>query len=265
MEKILVFIPVYRCEKQLPRVLARIAALGADAELFSQILIVDNRSPDATREAALAAMRQLPIPAVLIENDENYSLGGSHKVAFRYAIAHGFDYVVVLHGDDQADLADLVPYLRRGDHRSVDSLLGSRFLKGSVLTGYTGFRVFGNHCFNAFLSVCCGRKITDLGSGLNLYSVPYLRSGFYMQFPNDLSFNVFLLEYGVYADSRFDFFPISWREEDQISNAKLFAQSRRIFGLTMQYVLHRKRLFAPRENEYTRIAYTYQVIGEHTP
>ena len=265
MEKILVFIPVYRCEKQLPRVLARIAALGEDAALFSQILIVDNRSPDGTREAALAAMKQLPVPAALIENDENYSLGGSHKVAFDYALTHGFDYVVVLHGDDQADLADLVPYLRRRAHRGLDSLLGSRFLKGSVLTGYSGFRVFGNHCFNAFLSLCCGRKISDLGSGLNLYRVSYLQPRFYLQFPNDLSFNVFLLEYGVYARSRFDFFPISWREEDQRSNAKLFAQSRRIFGLTLEYVLHKKTLFAPRENEYSRIAYTYQVIGEHTP
>ena len=124
MEKILIFIPVYRCEKQLPRVLARIAALGEDAALFSQVLIVDNRSPDGTREAALAAMPSLPVPAVLVENDENYSLGGSHKVAFSYALEHGFDYVVVLHGDDQADIADLVPLLRRGEHRKMDSLLG---------------------------------------------------------------------------------------------------------------------------------------------
>ena len=265
MERILIFIPVYRCEAQLPRVLGRIAALGADAALFSQVLIVDNRSPDGTREAALAAMPSLPVPAVLIENDENYSLGGSHKVAFSYALEHGFDYVVVLHGDDQADIADLVPLLRRGEHRRLDSLLGSRFMKGSVLTGYSGLRVFGNHCFNALLSVCCGRRITDLGSGLNLYRTEYLRSGFYRSFPNDLSFNVFLLEYGVWARSRFAFFPISWREEDQVSNARLLAQSRRIFGLTMNYVLHRRRLFAPQENEYSRRAYTYQIIGEHTP
>lgn len=265
MEKILIFIPIYRCEKQLPRVLARIAALGEDAALFAQVLMIDNRSPDGTREAAQKAMRQLPIPAVLIENDENYSLGGSHKVAFRYAIENGFDYVVVLHGDDQADIADLIPYLKRGEHRKYDSFLGARFLKDSKLTGYTGFRVFGNHCFNAFLSLCCGRKISDLGSGLNLYKTSCLRAGFYMQFPNDLSFNVFLLEYGVFAKSSFAFFPISWREEDQISNAKLFAQSKRIFGLTLKYVLHKKKLFAPCENEYSRLAYTYQTIGEHTP
>ena len=86
MEKILIFIPVYRCEKQLPRVLARIAALGADAALFSQVLIVDNRSPDGTREAALAAMPSLPVPAVLVENDENYSLGGSLYVFFFYEL-----------------------------------------------------------------------------------------------------------------------------------------------------------------------------------
>lgn len=261
MEKILIFIPMYNCEKQIPRVLSRIAALGDDQSLFSGVLVVDNRSTDESREAALEAMKGLSIPAVLVRNRENYSLGGSHKVAFRYAVEHGYDYVAVLHGDDQGDISDLVPLLKQGEHRKYDSLLGSRFSKGSELVGYDKFRIFGNHVFNLFMTVCSGRRVYDLGAGLNLYKTGYLKREFYLPFPNDLSFNVFLLLYGIHSRSAFTFFPITWREEDQISNAKLFAQARRMVGLGLNYLLHKKTVFAPTENQWTAINYRYEVMG----
>lgn len=262
MEKILIFIPMYNCEKQIPRVLNRIAALDeAQQMLFSGILVVDNRSTDGSRTAALKAMQALSIPAVLIQNRENYSLGGSHKVAFRYAVEHGYDYVAVLHGDDQGDISDLVPLIQNGDHRACDSLLGSRFSKGSNLVGYDRFRIFGNHVFNLFMTVCSGRRVYDLGAGLNLYKTSYLKSEFYLPFPNDLSFNVFLLLYGIHSRSAFTFFPITWREEDQISNAKLFSQAKRMLGLGLNYLLHKKTAFSAAENQWTAIDYCYDVIG----
>ena len=53
--------------------------------------------------------------------DQNYGLGGSHKVAFGYAAAHGYEHLVVLHGDDQGAIVDLLPildvYKRQGLHR----------------------------------------------------------------------------------------------------------------------------------------------------
>lgn len=261
MEKILIFIPMYNCEKQIPRVLGRIAALGDDQKLFSGVLVVDNRSTDNSREAALEAMQSLSIPAVLVRNCENYSLGGSHKVAFRYAVEHGYDYVVVLHGDDQGDISNLVPLLKQGEHRKYDSLLGSRFSKGSELVGYDKFRIFGNHVFNLFMTVCSGRRVYDLGAGLNLYKTEYLKNEFYLPFPNDLNFNVFLLLYGIHSRSAFTFFPITWREEDQVSNAKLFAQAKRMLGLGLNYLLHKKTVFAPVENQWTAMDYRYEVMG----
>lgn len=261
MEKILIFIPMYNCEKQIPRVLGRIAALEANQALFSGVLVVDNRSTDGSREAALEAMQSLSIPAELVRNCENYSLGGSHKVAFRYAVEHGYDYVVVLHGDDQGDISNLVPLLKQGEHRKYDSLLGSRFSKGSELVGYDKFRIFGNHVFNLFMTVCSGRRVYDLGAGLNLYKTEYLKNEFYLPFPNDLSFNVFLLLYGIHSRSSFTFFPITWREEDQISNAKLFAQAKRMVALGLNYLLHKKAVFAPVENQWTAMDYRCEVMG----
>ena len=64
---------------------------------------MNNRSTDNGEEAAMRYLEEhpLPIPVSLLRNDDNYGLGGSHKVAFEYAVEHDFDYVIVLHGDDQ--------------------------------------------------------------------------------------------------------------------------------------------------------------------
>lgn len=262
-EKILIFIPMYNCEKQIPRVIDRIAAIGEDQKLFSEVILVDNRSSDQSVECAKTALPKLSIPAKILRNHENYSLGGSHKVAFRYALEHGFDAVVVLHGDDQGDIADIVPYLQTVP--TYDSMLGSRFSKGSRLTNYSRFRIFGNHVFNALFSIISGHRVKDLGAGLNYYRTGYLASEFYMPFPNDLTFNVYLLLYGIYAKSNFCFFPLSWREDDQVSNAKLVAQTKRMLKLGLAYVFHKKTVFSTEQNSYCQIPYSYEIVGNYHP
>lgn len=258
-EKILLFIPAYNCEKQITRVLSQM-----DDEVLSyitEIIVVNNRSLDQTEEEVIRFGKDHPaLPLKLLRNRENYSLGGSHKVAFGYAREHNFDYVIVLHGDDQGDIHDLLHWIKKGKHRQYDSLLGSRFEKKSKLVNYSGFRIFGNYVFNIFISTMTGSRLTDMGSGLNMYKTDYLESGFYMFFPNNLTFNVYMLLYGLYSDSNFHFFPLCWREEDQVSNAKLWKQSSQILKLTFQYALGKEKLFRGVENEYSQIDYAYDII-----
>lgn len=258
-KKILVFIPMYNCEAQIGRVLSK---FSKDVmEVISEIIVVNNRSTDNSEQVVLNFKNENPgIPIRLFRNNENYSLGGSHKVAFNYAIDNGFDYVVVLHGDDQGDIHDLIKYINTGEALRYDSFLGSRFEKESKLVNYSSFRIFGNHVFNTFMSVVLGHRITDLGSGLNMYKVEYLKSKFYMPFINSLTFNVYLLIYGVYSKSDFAFFPLTWKEEDQISNAKFFKQSREILKVALRYFFNRKKAFAEVENEYSKICYSYEEI-----
>ncbi|RBL65436.1 glycosyltransferase family 2 protein, partial [Pseudomonas sp. MWU13-2625] len=150
-------------------------------------------------------------------NDDNYGLGGSHKAAFRYAVEQEFDYIVVLHGDDQADIRDLIPQLEAGIGRADDCLLGARFMRGSQLKGYSWFRTFGNRVYNSLFSLITMRAIYDLGSGLNLYRVAAYRDFYYKSFPDDLTFNYVMLLASYHRKQVVRFFPISWREEDQIS------------------------------------------------
>lgn len=262
-DKILVFIPMYQCERQIPRVIKRISSLEGAQSFFTEVLIVDNKSKDQSVEQAKKAVQNLNIYAKIIQNCENNYLGGSHKVAFRYALERQYDYVVVLHGDDQGDIRDLIPYLKKDVYKKYDSLLGSRFEKSSQLVNYSKFRIFGNHVFNKLISICVGSRITDMGSGLNLYSKEFLKGQQYMYFPNNLTFNVYLLLYSIYIKSNIQFFPLTWREEDQVSNAKLFAQSKEILELTARYLINPEKLFTFEENKYSQMDYSYRVLYEH--
>lgn len=252
---------MYNCEKQIVRVLAQVDKRAQD--IISEVIVVNNRSTDNGEAAVLDYIEEheFSIPVKLLRNDSNYSLGGSHKVAFNYAIEHGFEHVIVLHGDDQGNLADLLPYIENGKALNCDSFLGSRFESGSKLVGYDKFRIFGNMCFNVGLTCLTQHYISDLGSGLNMYKVSYLEDEFYKYFPNSLTFNVYMLLYGIYKKSKFRFFPLEWREEDQVSNAKFLKQSIEILKLAFAYIGDRKELFSKNENEYSKIDYTYKVIN----
>ncbi len=231
-DRILIFIPCYNCEKQVGRVVSQLGKLPAG--FYSEAIVVDNISADNTVDAARDAFAQIVSPSwKVVRNRSNYNLGGSHKVAFNYAIDHGFTHVIVLHGDDQADIADFVPPVTAGLHREYDSLLGARFMRGSRLQGYSLYRTLGNYGLNAICGVLKRRWIADQGSGLNMYSARYLSSRFYRAFDNTLIFPNTMFLHGVVSKSKYKFVPISWREEDQVSNARAVQQALRVIKLFM--------------------------------
>ena len=259
-EKILVFIPGYNCEKQIVRVLKQF-----DENVLKhieEIIYVNNRSTDNTEKVVLDYKKEhKELPVKVLRNDANYNLGGSHKVAFNYALKNKFDYVIVLHGDDQGDIHDLLPYLENEEYKKFDCLLGSRFLKGSKLKGYSKFRIFGNRVFNIIYSMCIGKNIKDLGSGLNMYNTKILENNFYHKFPDRLTFNCCMLFAADYYKQTTKFFPITWREEDQISNVKMFSQAKITLKMALKYRFNKKYVQSEFREKIVE-KYTAQEIDE---
>jgi hypothetical protein len=123
--------------------------------------------------------------------------------------------VIVLHGDDQGHLEDLLPVLESGRYQTYDCCLGARFMKGSVLEGYSRFRTFGNRVYDLLFSAVTCRRVSDLGSGLNVYDVKMLKSNFY----HNLRQPHVQLLHGAGAaglQKHRVFFPIRWSEDDQV-------------------------------------------------
>ncbi|MGZ0193686.1 MAG: glycosyltransferase, partial [Acidimicrobiales bacterium] len=98
--KVGVLVVAYEAQDTLRWVLDRIPT-----ELRSQlaeVLVMDDHSSDRTTEVAHEyAAGGTDIALTIVRHDENLGYGGNQKAGYRYAIDHGWDVVVLLHGDGQ--------------------------------------------------------------------------------------------------------------------------------------------------------------------
>src|SRR5512139_658939 len=127
-KRLLVFIVAYYAESTLRAVLDRIPRRLFD-EYDTSILVVDDASEDRTFAIGREYQREHPeLTITALRNEFNQGYGGNQKVGYAYAIAEGFDYVALLHGDGQyapEELPRLVAPLRDG---AADAVFGSRMM-----------------------------------------------------------------------------------------------------------------------------------------
>ena len=239
----MLFLPMYNCQKQIVRVLKNLESVQAR---FSEIVIVNNRSTDDGESTAIKALEEglKGCKATVLRNKQNYGLGGSHKVAFKYALSNNYNFCMVLHGDDQGDIRDILPQLDAGEHRIYDCLLNSRFMSGAQRIGYSKIRTLGNLVFNLFFSLASRRRQQDLGSGLCCYSSNFIASGVAEMCSDDLTFNYTLQLHAAARGVSQKFFPSRWIEDDQISNVKLVRQTWQMIRILFSFILHRKDFVA---------------------
>jgi glycosyltransferase involved in cell wall biosynthesis len=115
--RIAVIVPAFREERLIARMLLRLPA-EVDA-----VYVVDDASPDATREAALG----VGDPRVrCVTHTVNRGVGAAIATGYGSALADGHDVLVVMAGDDQMHPDDLVP-LVRAVLAGADYAKGNRF------------------------------------------------------------------------------------------------------------------------------------------
>ena len=64
-----------------------------------------------------------------------------------------------------------------------------------------------------------------------------------MKFADDLTFNYFGVLALRYYKQSYHFFPLTWSEDDQVSNVKLFSQAVKTLGMAAEFIFCRKRFF----------------------
>ena len=124
--------------------------------------------------------------------------------------------------------------------------MGGRFMPGATLQNYSAFRVFGNRVFNGIFSLAAGQPIADMGSGLNLLARSVFSDPRVTRLPDDLHFNPYLLLDMIGSGRSVRFFPISWREDDQLSNVKMLSQAVETLRAPLLYAFARQS-FAERD------------------
>jgi dolichol-phosphate mannosyltransferase len=252
INRVLVVIPTYNCHKQVVELLRDIHLQPLPDSTC--LWFIDNLSTDGTFEVTTEFIDANKCKNIYsFQSMQNNNLGGTHKIGFNEAISQSYEYIAILHGDNQARYSDLVNIINRArKDGNVKSYLGSRFSRKSNLVGYSRKRFFGNIVLNFIYSTFKLKILTDLGSGLNLYRVADLRSIDYLGFGNSLTFNYELLLEMIDSDMPFEFIPIEWREVDQVSNAKNFSIFLAGIDILLRNKFH-KRKFTPNNGRIYQI------------
>lgn len=163
--KLFVVVPAYNEEKNLETVVDELRALKIDG-CSIEFVIVDDGSKDGTRATADL------LGAAVISLPYNMGIGVTVQTGFRYALAHGADWVVQVDGDCQhipSEIEKLAAPMRSG---TADVVIGSRF-KNSTSQGIrttTLMRWLVGRALSVNIRLLTGMKISDTTSGFRLFN-----------------------------------------------------------------------------------------------
>jgi glycosyltransferase involved in cell wall biosynthesis len=160
MPELVVFIPAWNEERDLPRVLEELARDLPDAD----VLVVDDGSTDATAEIARRA------GAHVVSFERNRGLATGIAAGYAWAEAHGYEIAGRVDADGQhpvAELRRLVDEVRQG---RCDVAVGSRFVHGDGYAPYryrlSGARRFGTALMRRLMRLVLRRPFGDPMSGM---------------------------------------------------------------------------------------------------
>ena len=173
--KVGVLVVAYNAESTLRWVLDRIPPeLRTD---LVEVLVMDDHSADGTFEVAHEYIADgTDIPLTIIRHDHNLGYGGNQKAGYRYAIDHGWDVVVLLHGDGQYAPEKMPELLAPFAAPTVDAVFGSRMLDpgGARRGGMPMYKYVGNRILTRTQNLIAGVSLSEWHSGYRAYRVSAL-------------------------------------------------------------------------------------------
>ena len=160
-------IPAYNEAATIGEVLARIDALGLDA----QIVVVDDGSTDTT--ASIVEAYATGRPHVELLRQANRGKGSAVRLA---ATRMTKQIAVIQDADmeyDPADVVDLIAPIQRG---VADVVFGSRLSGGAPQRAYLFWHLIGNRFLSLLTGLLFNTTLSDMETGYKAFRADVLRS-----------------------------------------------------------------------------------------
>ena len=138
----------------------------------AEVLVVDDSSPDGTADVVKDLSMTDPRIKLLLRSDKE-GLGAATLAGFQWAIDHEYDFVVNM----DADFSHHPRYLNAlvQAMQSADVAVGSRYVPGGAITGWSAKRHFMSQGINWASRVLLGLRVRDCSGAFRCYRVSKLR------------------------------------------------------------------------------------------
>ena len=160
----LVIIPTYNEKENIEKIIRKVRSLEGDFH----VLVIDDGSPDGTAGIVKSLMPEFDGSLFILERSGKLGLGTAYLTGFKWALEHGYDFIIEMDADFSHNPDDL-PRLIEACHNGADVAVGSRYCKGVNVVNWPIGRLLMSYFASVYVRRVLGVKIYDTTAGFVCY------------------------------------------------------------------------------------------------
>lgn len=172
MSKKLVIIPTYNEKENVEAMIDTVMNLP----LHTDLLIIDDNSPDGTAELVKRAQAKYPDRLHLLQREGKLGLGTAYIAGFKYALEHDYDYIFEMDCDFSHNPEDLQRLYDECALNGADVAVGSRYKSGVNVVNWPMGRVLMSYFASKYVRIVTGLPVNDTTAGFVCYKADVLRA-----------------------------------------------------------------------------------------
>lgn len=165
MSDVLVIIPTYNEIENIEKMLHTVMALPDGYD----VLVIDDGSPDGTAEAVKRVGKEYEGRIFLECRSGKLGLGTAYIHGFKWALKHGYDYVIEMDADFSHNPDDLTRLYHECKDRGADMSVGSRYITGVNVVNWPMGRVLMSYFASAYVRIVTRMPLRDSTAGFVCY------------------------------------------------------------------------------------------------
>ena len=225
----------YEASETISGVLSNVeSVLHGELHRTASVLVADDHSTDGTVDEALRwADSPAAIDVAVRCNPCNLGYGGNQKAVIDWVVAHGFEYLVLMHGDAQHDPSEIPKLLAPVLADEADAVFGARTLEpGHARSGGMPLnRYLGNRGLTWVQNRLARVRFSEWHSGFRAYRVSTLRAVDTQRLPDGFEFDCAMTLALLDQGARLAEVACTTRYGDEVSRVRVIPYGLRVLGL----------------------------------
>lgn len=168
----IVIVPTYNERENIERLIRKVFSL----EVFFDLLVVDDNSPDGTAQVVKELIKEYPDRLFLIERSGKLGLGTAYIEGFKWALQRDYKYIYEMDADFSHNPDDLIRLYIECHYNGYDVVIGSRYIQGVNVVNWPMSRVLLSYFASIYVRLMTSMKIKDPTAGFICYSRKFLES-----------------------------------------------------------------------------------------